>query len=376
MRRHSLEIEPSTCPPLRSINSNHTWTPIVFDGSSSADLDGLSALRLSGQIREVCDTVEEQLVELLITRAPGLKENPGGLAEAVVLELGQREWEQYGCWVYYPWRQSLVHLLAESDFIELRTNRNRNRITPEEQEALSKKTVGIVGLSVGSSYALVLAMERSCGALRLADFDTLELSNMNRIRTGVHSLGLPKGVIAAREIAEIDPFFQVELHLEGLKKEASDLFFQGLDVVCDACDDVGVKALIRWKARELGIPVIMETSDRGMLDVERYDHPEHIPSGFLHGRISEEMMSEMLEASAWNPDYLDLFVDLGQASSRGVQSLQEVGVSLVGWPQLYSDVAAGGAFATQATRKILLGESMPDARLYLALDEQFSESFD
>ena len=87
-------------------------------------------------------------------------------------------------------------------------------------------------------------------------------------------------------------------------------------------------------------------------------------------------MSEMLEASAWNADYLDLFVDIGQASSRGVQSLQEVGVSLVGWPQLYSDVAAGGAFATQATRKILLGESMPDARLYLALDEQFSESFD
>ena len=77
----------------------------------------------------MCDTVEEQLVELLITRAPGLKENPGGLAEAVVLELGQREWDQYGCWVYYPWRQSLVHLLAESDFIELRTNRNRNRIT-------------------------------------------------------------------------------------------------------------------------------------------------------------------------------------------------------------------------------------------------------
>jgi hypothetical protein len=120
--------------------------------------------------------------------------------------------------------------------------------------------------------------------------------------------------------------------------------------------------------------VIMETSDRGMLDVERYDQPDSIASGYLHGRIDEAMMTELIVASGWKPAYLDLFVDLSQASERGVASLQEVGQTLVGWPQLYSDVASGGAFATQATRKILLGESMPDARLYLALDEQFSES--
>ena len=71
-------------------------------------------------------------------------------------------------------------------------------------------------------------MERSCGRLRLADFDTLELSNMNRIRTGIYSLGMPKGVVAAREIAEIDPFFPVELHLNGFCRRTRFIFHGGI----------------------------------------------------------------------------------------------------------------------------------------------------
>ncbi|MGB1031398.1 MAG: ThiF family adenylyltransferase, partial [Flavobacteriales bacterium] len=112
----------------------------------------------------------------------------------------------YGVWVYYPWLRKLVHLLDEKEFVECRTNRNKYKITAEEQEVLSKKVVGVVGLSVGQSVSLTMAMERSFGELRIADFDDLELTNLNRIRTGVHNLGLPKTTIVAREIAEIDPF--------------------------------------------------------------------------------------------------------------------------------------------------------------------------
>ncbi len=32
-----------------------------------------------------------------------------------------------------------------------------------------------------------MAMERSFGELRIADYDVLELTNLNRIRTGVHN---------------------------------------------------------------------------------------------------------------------------------------------------------------------------------------------
>ncbi|HPF91885.1 MAG TPA: hypothetical protein PLL57_14590, partial [Flavobacteriales bacterium] len=71
------------------------------------------------------------------------------------------------------------------EFALVRTDRNRNKITREEQAILSSKKVGVIGLSVGQSVSLTLALERSFGEIRLADHDTLELSNLNRIRSGV-----------------------------------------------------------------------------------------------------------------------------------------------------------------------------------------------
>ena len=62
-----------------------------------------------------------------------------------------------GCWVFYPWLQRLIHILSREEFIELRTNRNQYKITPEEQKYLSEKIIGIIGLSVGHAVALTIA---------------------------------------------------------------------------------------------------------------------------------------------------------------------------------------------------------------------------
>src|SRR5260370_18562096 len=102
--------------------------------------------------------------------------------------LAERTPTPYGVWVYYPWSGWLVHLLDEREFIELRTTRNLYKITAAEREVLAQKKIGIMGLSVGQSIALTVAMERSFGEIRLPDFDLLELSNLNRIRSGVHTL--------------------------------------------------------------------------------------------------------------------------------------------------------------------------------------------
>ena len=345
----------------------------IFELSQESDRQAYEAFLAELTAYEVFDTLEDQVAELLVTRNPRLRSNPEGLSDALSLHLGDDGWAQQGCWVWYPWSRTLVRLLNEDEFIELRTNRNRNKITRQEQELLRSKQVGIVGLSVGSAFAMSLVMERTCGSLKVADFDDLELSNLNRIQTGVKNLGLPKWVAICRAIAEVDPYFKVEVQAEGLTSENAAGFFEGLDLVCDACDQVSAKARIRLHAREKEIPVLMETSDRGMLDIERYDQGV---DGYLHGRISDEMLQAMLEAKEWTPDFFNAFIDLGQASPRGLKSLEEVGSTLVGWPQLYSDVAAGGAHATQAARKILLGDPAPDARLYLEWDEQFVESVD
>ena len=281
------------------------------------------------------------------------------------------DWEAFGTWVHYPWSNRLVRLLPEEAFIEVRTNRNRNKISAEETADLGQKTVGVVGLSVGQATAIALAMERGCGRLKLADFDVVELSNLNRIRCGLHELELPKWVVAARAIAEFDPYFDIEIYDEGVNADNLAAFMEGCDVVVDACDSLAIKAHLRLQAVQQGCPLVMDTNDRGMLDIERYDQPIQ---GFVHGRIDEATMRAFTEMDRWTPEALDAFVDVDNASERGRMSLPKVGSELVSWPQTYTGVAAGGAHAAEACRRLALGENLPDARITMDLHEQLTHT--
>src|SRR6056297_512985 len=150
----------------------------------------------------VTDDIKSQLTELVKARNPKKKLKQTEVDHAISDHLQGTDIDQYGLWVYYPWSNRLVHLLPEDEFIEVRTNRNHYKISPAEEKILSNKKVGLIGLSVGQSVAVTMAMERGFGELRLADFDSLELTNLNRIRTGVHNLGVPKVISVAREILE------------------------------------------------------------------------------------------------------------------------------------------------------------------------------
>ena len=121
---------------------------------------------------------------------------------------------------------------------------------------------------------------------------------MNRIRCGLHELDLPKWVVAARTIAEFDPFVEVEPFDEGLSAETMDAFLEGCDVVIDACDSLGMKAQLRMACKSRQLPVVMDTNDRGMIDVERYDVPALCGDGYLHGRIGEDDMRAFAEMLA------------------------------------------------------------------------------
>ena len=172
----------------------------------------------------------------------------------------------------------------------LRLDRNRNKLTRAEQARERTLRIGVVGLSAGHSIAHVLAMEGLAGEIRLADFDTLELSNLNRIPASVLDLGVNKAVVAARRIAEIDPYLRVVVEPEGVTRENLGAFLDGLDVVIEECDSLDMKFLVREAARDRRIPVIMETSDRGVLDVERFDLEPDRP--IFHGLLGRHGLDE------------------------------------------------------------------------------------
>src|SRR5690606_38532120 len=104
--------------------------------------------------------IQEQVIELIKCLQPAIVFfPPAALTDAVEKQFQGKPREEYGVWVYYPWNNRLVHILDQPEFSIVRTNRNKHKITQEEQEELGKKKIGVMGLSVGQSVSLTLAME-------------------------------------------------------------------------------------------------------------------------------------------------------------------------------------------------------------------------
>lgn len=360
---------------LASSNSvQQAYAPLILRLSNKADGKTFDALVQEGKVSFVYDEMYNQLQELVKSKVPSVKIKKEEYPELITRHLAGKDIFEYGVWVYYPWNQKLVHLLDEEEFIEVRTNRNCYKITREEQHKLRTKKIGIVGLSVGQSIALTMAMERICGELRLADFDTAELSNLNRIRTGVHNLGVNKTVIAAREIAEIDPFLNVKIFNDGLHAGNMDEFFSDggkLDLFIEVCDGIDIKLESRFKARELQIPVVMDTNDRGMLDVERFDTEPG--RSILHGFVDTFIENDKITVTDENRMRVVMAIlTFDSLSERMKLSMAEINKTINTWPQLASSVVLGGAITTDISRKILLNEHTKSGRYYVDLDEIFT----
>jgi hypothetical protein len=243
-------------------------------------------------------------------------------------------------------------------------DRNRNVITAEEQNRLAALRIGVAGLSAGHVIAHTLAAQGMCGELRLADFDRIELSNLNRVPATVLDLGMNKAEAAARRIAELDPYLPVRVLDVGLTADTVDEFLTGLDVVVDECDSLDMKVILRERARARRIPVLMATSDRGLLDVERYDLEPQRP--ILHGLLGELDVAELSGMSSREKvPYMLRFLEAEQLSPRGAASLVEIDRTLSTWPQVSGDVVLGATAIAEAVRRLGLGEDLRSGRIRL-----------
>lgn len=354
--------------------------PLIFNLSRAADRKRLDSLFTQSKIQRVADDYEEEQCELFSVKNPSIVYSPDFKNKFAEYYKGLQNksliWQQ-GRWVYFPWSSSLVHILPEADFHLVRTARNKNLINQAEQDRFYNSTIGIGGLSVGSTVALAIALEGGAKRLKLADMDRLALSNTNRILTGADNLGVLKVELAARKIYEINPYAEIELFPEGLNKKNIEKFFDGLDIVIDELDDLAVKYLIREQAKKRGMAVVMaaDNGDNAVVDIERYDLDKNTP--FFHGRMGRDISYEMLSR-------LDKFgigkmitkhIGPENVTERMQESLLEMGKTIVSWPQLGGAALINGAAAAYCVRKILNNQPLEMNRSLISLDEKLIPNY-
>lgn len=362
-----MSLEAHINSVARTADGASPWRPRLFAAQDPEQRVELTGILARGEAAEVQDTLLEQVAELLTTRRPAWRPTDGELASAVEGHLDGQSPLEWGTWVWYPWSRRLAHVLPEPEYRELRQSRNQYKITAAEQADLTGRTIAVAGLSVGAASAFTLAQEGVGTRFRLADFDRLALSNLNRLRASVTDIGLPKVVITARQMYEIDPYLDIAIWPEGLTEDNVDAFLTGggrADLFIEECDDLYIKVFARERARTHGIAVLMETNERGMLDVERFDLEPDRP--LLHGLIDGVVAADLkgLPVREKVPHVLRI---LGpeNLSARMAPSLMEIGHTLSSWPQLASGVALGAAVLTDTARRILLGQFTASGRFFV-----------
>ena len=360
-----------------SIKINNVYKPTFFRLRYDADKSAFQNIKNSAGNR-CYDTIDMQILELLACRNPSLKKAKilsSGMVDSYLREKN-KTLETYGVWVYYPWKNHLVHILDEEEFIEVRTNRNKLKITQEEQDLLRTKKIGIIGLSVGRAVASTIALERIVGEIRLADFDDIELSNLNRIKAPLTEMGKNKTISAAQEIAEIDPFIKVICYTEGYAEANANDFFNlegKLDILIEESDDIAVKIETRQRAKYPGIPVVMETNDGCIIDIERYDLDSELE--IFNGKLSREEINEAVSAeflSEKTAVLIKLF-DFENITDRMKESIPEFGKTLLSWPQLGSEVIYGSGVTVALVRMILLGQLKKIEREYFGIERHLKQ---
>ncbi|PIR74243.1 MAG: hypothetical protein COU35_03515 [Candidatus Magasanikbacteria bacterium CG10_big_fil_rev_8_21_14_0_10_47_10] len=333
----------------------------------------------SAQVR-FFDVLEESVRELCATRHPQLRDDKETFEQVFSFFLkeytGGRPVSLCGVWIYYPWSGHMVHVLEPDMFEELRTARNKNLITPEEQRAFHDTRIAVAGLSVGSHAALTIAMQGGGARMSIADHDTLSLSNMNRVRSGIQSIGLNKCEAVARQIYEMNPFADIHQFQNGLSTDTIDAFLtapERIDILVEEMDDIRLKIRIREKAKALGIPVISaaDSGDGIILDVERFDIDPSL--SIMRGRVDHLDLSNIETVTgAELAAIITEIIDPEDVVPRMRASVAEVGQTLYSWPQLATAAHVAGSALAYAARMLATGGPLKSGRTVISFEDILS----
>jgi adenylyltransferase/sulfurtransferase len=129
------------------------------------------------------------------------------------------------------------------------------QVGEEGQRALKRSRVLLVGAGgLGSPVALYLAAA-GVGTLGLVDFDTVDLSNLQRqILHGSAAVGSSKIDSARDRLADINPNVSIEPYRTRLTSQNALEIARGYDLIVDGTDNFATRYLVNDTSVLLGIP--------------------------------------------------------------------------------------------------------------------------
>lgn len=352
--------------------------PRIFDPQK----ERLDEIKSRLEINSVIDTYKEQISELFFIRNPRYrfdKKYQTALYDFVKDHCAGKSMDEAGTWVYFPWNKLLVHYLPDALHQELRTARNRNLITADEQKKFYEWKIGIAGLSVGSHVALTIAMMGGGKMMRLADPDTISGSNLNRIRDDFTKIGVSKCESVAHAIYQINPYAELLLYQEGVTNSNAHQFLAGppkVDVLVEEMDNLEMKIALRLEARKLEIPVVMATDngDNIIFDIERYDMDRGMkPFNGALGDVTVEDFKNF--PSIELPKLAAKVAGPHLAAPKMLASVLEVGKTLYSWPQLGDAATLAGAAVAYVVKRLALGEPVKSGKLEVNFDSIFDPEY-
>lgn len=155
---------------------------------------------------------------------------------------------------------ALVEPAAELTIDEVRRY-SRHLIIPDVgmtgQKRLKNAKVLVIGAGGLGSPALLYLAAAGVGTLGIAEFDTVDESNLQRqVIHGVSDIDKPKGLSAKESIAEINPYVEVILHEERLDNDNVMDVFRGYDLIVDGTDNFATRYMVNDAAYFLKIPYV------------------------------------------------------------------------------------------------------------------------
>lgn len=333
--------------------------------------ESLDAFRARVAPSRVVDAFDDLLEDLFLIRNPRFKFIPDHATElaAFVIAYKQANQKAVGKWFYFPWNGTLAHYLPEDEHLEIRTARNRNIITADEQQKLYGLRVAYAGLSVGSHGLLTFAHLGGGKRIKIADPDAISPSNLNRIRYDFLAVGRKKCDLAREYMYQLDPYAEIEAYADGVTQESIDAFLKDVDVLVEETDNLEMKIRLRLEARQRGIPVIMATDngDNIIFEADRFDLDPNAP--LFNGAIGNITLEEF---KSFPPQELPKLATKIAGPSfivpRMMSSLLEVGKTLYSWPQLVDAATLSGVVIAYALKQIALGRPLVSSKCEVNLD--------